>query len=265
VGETYRVIRNALRYQLSNLYDFDPAQHTVPDDQLTGLDRWILGRLADLEREVAAAYDASEFHVVYQRISQFAAVELSAVYHDVVKDRLYTDPANAPRRRSTQTALHRLVARLCQMLAPILSFTADEAWAFIPGRDTESVHLSEWKPLPFEVPESERQTWTRLFALREGVLPELERARQDKLIGKALEAQVVAQGALAAVANDQNDALRELLNVSQLEVGSTDGDLTVKVTQANGSKCGRCWHWETHVGSHPDHPTLCSRCVAAVT
>ena len=111
VAETYRVIRNALRYQLSNLYDFDPAKHTVPDDKLTGLDRWILGEFSKLEQEVIAAYDKYEFHVVYQKVSQFVAVELSAIYHDVIKDRLYTDPANSPRRRSTQTALHRLVTR----------------------------------------------------------------------------------------------------------------------------------------------------------
>ena len=143
VGETYRGIRNALRYQLSNLYDFDPAKHSVPDDKLTGLDRWILGEFAKLEAEVLAAYDQYEFHVVYQKFSQFIAVELSSVYHDVIKDRLYTDAANSPRRRSTQTALHRLVTGLCQMLAPILAFTADEAWEFIPGKPTGSVHESE--------------------------------------------------------------------------------------------------------------------------
>ena len=134
VGETYRGIRNTLRYQLSNLYDFDPAKHMVRDDELTGLDRWILGEFAKLEAEVIAAYDQYEFHVVYQKLSQFIAVELSSVYHDVIKDRLYTDAANSHRRRSTQTALHRLVTGLCQMLAPILAFTADEAWEFVPGK-----------------------------------------------------------------------------------------------------------------------------------
>ncbi len=149
VAETYRGIRNALRYQLSNLYDFDPAKHTVVDDKLTGLDRWILGEFSKLEQEVIKAYDAYEFHVVYQKVSQFVAVELSSIYHDVIKDRLYTDPANSHRRRSTQTALHRLVTGLCQMLAPILSFTADEAWEFVPAKPTGSVHESEFKPMPF--------------------------------------------------------------------------------------------------------------------
>ncbi|HEY9508218.1 MAG TPA: isoleucine--tRNA ligase, partial [Verrucomicrobiae bacterium] len=128
VGETYRGIRNALRYQLSNLYDFDPAKHTIADDQLTGLDRWILGEFSKLEQEVVEAYDKFEFHVVYQKVSQFIAVELSSIYHDVIKDRMYTDAANSRRRRSTQTALLRLVSGLCKMLAPILAYTADEAW-----------------------------------------------------------------------------------------------------------------------------------------
>jgi isoleucyl-tRNA synthetase len=149
VGETYRGIRNALRYQLSNLYDFDPAQHFVPDEKLTGLDRWILGEFAKLEAEVLAAYDQYEFHVVYQKLSQFIAVELSSVYHDVIKDRLYTDAANSPRRRSTQTALQRLVSGLCQMLAPILAFTADEAWEFVPGKNVNSVHEANWNTNEF--------------------------------------------------------------------------------------------------------------------
>ena len=148
VGETYRGIRNALRYQLSNLCDFDPAKHTVREDELTGLDRWILGEFSKLEQEVLKAYDDYEFHVVYQKVSQFIAVELSSIYHDVIKDRLYTDPANSHRRRSTQTTLHRLVTGLCQMLAPILAFTADEAWEFVPEA-VVSVHQSEWIARPF--------------------------------------------------------------------------------------------------------------------
>ncbi len=130
VAETYRGLRNALRYQLSNLYDFDPAKHAVPFEKMTGLDRWILGEFSKLEQAACESYDRCEFHVVYQHVSQFVAVELSAMYHDMVKDRLYTDPANSARRRSTQTAIHRIFTGLCQMLAPVLSFTADEAWEF---------------------------------------------------------------------------------------------------------------------------------------
>src|ERR1017187_5863596 len=167
VGETYRVLRNALRYPLSNLYDFDPAKHAVPDDQLTGLDRWILDEFSRLGQEVITAYDKYEFHVVYQKISQFVAVELSSIYHDVVKDRLYTDLADSPRRRSTQTALHRMVVNLCQMLAPILAFTADEAWEYVPGKTVDSVHRLTWQPVGLVWPEAEQKLWVRLLVVRD--------------------------------------------------------------------------------------------------
>jgi isoleucyl-tRNA synthetase len=267
VSETYRVLRNALRYQLSNLYDFDPAKHVVPDDRLTGLDRWILGEFTRLEQEVLTAYDQFEFHVVYQKISQFVAVELSAIYHDVVKDRLYTDPANSPRRRSTQTALHRMFATECKMLAPILAFTADEAWAFVPGRKVDSAHQLTWQPTGFERTASERAAWQALFELRELALPELEKARQAKQIGKALEAKLTFSGSSPALTAVQAnlESLRELLNVSQLEIQlGGEGAATVLVGKAAGQKCERCWHWETDVGSHPEHPTICARCVKAV-
>ncbi len=267
VSETYRGLRNALRYELSNLYDFDPVEQSVRDEKLTGLDRWILGEFANLEREVAAAYDRFEFHVVYQKISQFVAVELSAVYHDVVKDRLYTDAANSPRRRSTQTALHRIVERLCGMLGPILVFTADEAWDFVPGKPAASVHQLTWQPMKFELPETERTAWKQLFALRELALPELEKARQAKSIGKALEARVTFAGTSPALdaAQSHQESLRELLNVSQLEITPGGETIAVTVGKAAGQKCERCWHWETDVGSAPEHPTICGRCVKAVS
>ena len=268
VSETYRLLRNTLRYQLSNLYDFDPAKDLVPDDRLTGLDRWILGEFAALENKARAAFDAYEFHVVYQQVSQFAAVELSAVYHDIIKDRLYTDPANSPRRRSTQTTLWRLLNGLCRMLSPILTFTADEAWEFIPGKPADSVHLAEWQPVTLERSPEEQADWQLLMALRERALPELEKARQGKLIGKALEAKLVLAGKPAdlAVADRNRETLREMLNVSQLEVAisETAAELQVAVTKAEGQKCERCWHWETDVGSDPRHPTICARCVGAV-
>jgi len=272
VGETYRGIRNALRYQLSNLYDFAPATQTVADDQLTGLDRWILGEFSKLEAEVLAAYDNYEFHVVYQKLSQFIAVELSSVYHDVIKDRLYTDAANSPRRRSTQTALHRLVTGLSQMLSPILAFTADEAWEFIPGKPTASVHEAHWQPVTLVVADAEKNDWKTLFETRAAVLPELEKARQSKTIGKSLDAKVELLGhAAGALEVQQRHAaeLKELLNVSQLAVVSATpaegGAAWVpQVKKADGQKCERCWHWETDLGQNPAHPTLCPRCVEAV-
>jgi isoleucyl-tRNA synthetase len=267
VGETYRGIRNALRYQLSNLYDFDPVKNSVPDDKLTGLDRWILGEFAKLETEVLAAYDQYEFHVVYQKLSQFIAVELSSVYHDVIKDRLYTDAANSPRRRSTQTALHRLVTGLCQMLAPILAFTADEAWEFVPGKPTGSVHESEFKLSNFLISESEQANWKSLLELRNSVLSELERSRQAKIIGKALEAKLiisVAPKTNAEIAEKFQADFRELVNVSQAKFEHGPVLPVCSVQKADGQKCERCWHFETDIGQNREHPTICGRCVEAV-
>ncbi len=269
VGETYRLLRNTLRYQLSNLYDFQPENHAILDQDLTGLDRWILGEFAELQAEVIVAYEACEFHVVYQKVSQFAAVELSAIYHDIVKDRLYTGSANSRRRRSTQTALHRMVIGLCQMLAPMLAFTTDEAWQFVPGQVVDSVHLIHWPTPSFVRSGAEQQTWKNLFGIRELVLPELEKARQAKFIGKALEAKIALSGNpeadLMVTAVAHRDALRELLNVSQIEVRtSASADTQIHVAHADGKKCERCWHWETDIGSNPDHPTICDQCVAAV-
>ena len=290
VAETYRVIRNALRYQLSNLYDFDPATDSVADEKLTGLDRWILGEFSKLEQEVIKAYDDYEFHVVYQKVSQFTAVELSAIYHDVIKDRLYTDPANSPRRRSTQTTLHRLVTGLCQMLAPILSFTADETWEFVPGKTAESVHQSEWKPFVIAVDSVAASEWKLLFILRgavlpgvdaldqnkligKAVLPGLEELRQNKTIGKSLEAKVHVMGdedSLAPIMKWQAD-FKELIGVSQLvfDISGKRGKAGIQFgfsrVDSDHKKCERCWHWEKDVGPefHPDHPTICGRCVEA--
>ncbi len=263
VGETYRAIRNALRYQLSNLYDFDPAGQLVAEAQLTGLDRWILAAFSQLEAEVITAYDQYEFHVVYQKLSQFVAVELSAVYHDVIKDRLYTDPANSPRRRSTQTALYRLVTGLCRMLAPILAFTADEAWEFVPGGKTGSVHETDWQPHALALSQAESAQWDWLKLWREKLLPALEKERQEKRIGKALDAQAEIVIPPAQQPCADSELLRELINVSKLTV-TVGAAEAFTVSKADGQKCERCWHWETDIGRHAGHPTICGRCVEAV-
>jgi isoleucyl-tRNA synthetase len=288
VAETYRGIRNALRYQLSNLYDFDPAKHTVAEDKLTGLDRWILGEFSKLEQEVLKAYDDYEFHVVYQKVSQFIAVELSSIYHDVIKDRLYTDPANSHRRRSTQTALHRLVTSLCQMLAPILAFTADEAWEFVPGKTGNSVHEANWQQSAIAIDPVEAYEWKLLLYLRDGVLPGftaleqnnligkailpgLEGIRQNKVIGKSLEAKVIVMGdedSLAPIIKWQKD-FKELIGSSQLvfDIGGKRGKAGIQFgfsrVDSECRKCERCWHWETDVGKNGKHPTLCGRCIEA--
>ena len=263
VSETYRGVRNSLRYQLSNLFDFDPAKHAVPVDKMTGLDRWILSEFSKLETEVIAAYDKYEFHVVYQKLSQFIAVELSSIYHDVVKDRLYTDAANSPRRRSTQTALHRMVIGLCQLLSPILTFSADEAWEFVPKKPTETVHESVFKPCSVQLLPDEIGKWEWLNKWRGQILPELEKARQAKTIGKALDAKVELVVPQVQSKYADGEMLRELVNVSALKITVGDGE-SVTVAKADGQKCERCWHWETDVGSNPEHPTICARCVTAV-
>jgi isoleucyl-tRNA synthetase len=266
VGETYRLIRNSLRYQLSNLFDFDPARHAVPDSEMTGLDRWILGEFAALEKACEEAYNGYAFHVAYQRLAQFAAVQLSALYHDVAKGRLYTDAPDSPRRRSTQTALHRLVTGLCQILAPILAFTADEAWELVPGQKVPGVHLSDWVVREFPRASEEKLLWERLLAIRESVLPELEKARKAGRIGKALEAKVVLsvpaeESALEAA----RESLEELLSVSQLVIQQGKGtELTIEILPAEGTKCERCWRWGPDVGRSAEHPTLCGRCVRVV-
>jgi isoleucyl-tRNA synthetase len=278
VAETYRVIRNALRYQLSNLYDFDPAKHSVSFEKLPLLDRWIFRQFGQLESRVLAAYESYEFHVVYQQISQFAAVELSSIYHDSAKDCLYTHPAGSFRRRAKQTVLYHILKGLCQMLSPILAFTADEAWELLPGEKEVSIHLSAW-PESSSSLIADDERWSvgiaraGLFETRKLALSELEKARQAKLIGKALEAKVTItleddELARANVAYSKDD-IQEMLNVSQLEVvfakKSAGVNLpSVIVKHADGQKCERCWHWETDVGSNPEHPTICGRCVAAV-
>ncbi len=268
VGETYRLLRNTLRFQLSNLFDFDPARDAVSDASLTGLDRWILSEFAKLERDVATAYNRYEFHVAYQRLAQFAAVELSAVYHDVVKDRLYTDAVASPRRRSTQTALHRMVGRLCQMLAPMLAFTSEEAWEFIPGVPVPTVHASRWEPSPFELTAGDQAAWQTLFELRTRVLPELEKARQAKRIGKALDAIVHLElnGAELETASSLGAELQEILNVSGLVIAEAPtASVRVEVASSqNRSKCERCWHWEVQIGVDPAFPGICPRCTGAL-
>ena len=295
VAETYRGIRNALRYQLSNLYDFDPSKHTVPDDKLTGLDRWILGEFSELEQGVIEAYDKFEFHVVYQKLSQFIAVELSSIYHDVIKDRLYTDPANSARRRSTQSALHRLVTGLCKMLAPILAYTADEAWEFVPGKDGISAHLATWAHNEFALSPEEQLLWKEFFALRDYAKPGLETARQNKHIGKDLDAGLIFKFPTKALTTpsivakqnptftvstklgtdefhqntmkqivESPDDFGELMNVSLVAFSADYNAELVVAVHASGQKCERCWHWEMDVGSNPEHPTICGRCVEAV-
>ena len=284
-GETYRVVRNAFRYQLSNLYDFDPLRDNVPEAEWNRIDRWILWRLGRIETEVLQAYERHEFHAVCQKLAQFATVELSAIYHDAVKDRLYTLAARHPKRRSAQTALHRLALQLSRLWSPILAFTADEVWEHLPGeKSVDSVHLSLFQPTDLPLGKEEQGQWEKLFSLRDRALLALEAKRRSKEIGKPLEAAVVIQteDSAALERDGWGEDLREALNVSRLtfvsrksageresnkplpEVGGAE-DVQVFAAESLGMRrCERCWRWESALGADSSHPGLCSRCTKAV-
>ena len=268
VSETYRKIRNTIRILLANLYDFTPAQHAVPVEQLSELDRWLLSRLQALVAELTEAYERFEFRRVYHAINAFCASELSSFYVDVTKDLMYTFAPQAPARRSAQTAMYQVVATLAKLLAPVMPFTAEEVWAALPGATAESVHLAAFPKAGVRDPELEAR-WTQLMDVRRVVALELEKARQIGAIGKSLEAQVTIQPANAAthqLLTGLGPLLDAVLIVSQVQIGPlTDSDLRVTVAPAAGQKCVRCWRWTTDVGNHPAHRELCGRCAAVVT
>ncbi len=286
-GETYRGIRNAFRYQLSNLYDFDPSRDGAPESDWNRIDRWILWRLERMEAEVLQAYERHEFHAVCQKLSQFATVDLSAIYHDAVKDRLYTLAARHPKRRSAQTALHRLASQLSRLWSPILAFTADEVWEHLPGeKSADSVHLSLFQPTDLPLGKEEQEQWEKLFSFRDRALLALETKRRSKEIGKPLEAVVVIQTEESAALERAGwgEDLREALNVSRLtfvsgksagerkldkrlpnEADGVEGDVQVFAAESLGMRrCERCWRWESAIGVDPSHPGLCFRCTEAV-
>jgi len=214
--------------------------------------------------DVREAYEAYEFHSVFQQIYQFCTVTLSARYFDILKDRLYTYAPRNVARRSAQTVLHKIVDALARFLAPILSFTADEIWENIPGAAEVSVHLALFpETTDFDAGDL-GSTWNELFSIRDGVLGELEKARVEKVIGSSLEAKVTltASGdALALLQAHQSD-LRYIFIVSQVELN--EGEFSIAVSRAEGVKCERCWNYSTRVGESDRYPTVCERCVAAL-
>ncbi|MFN0063785.1 MAG: isoleucine--tRNA ligase [Myxococcaceae bacterium] len=266
LAEGYRKIRNTLRYALSNLYDFDPAIDSVPRARLLPLDRWALARHTQLVEKVRRAYDSYEFHLVYHAVIEFCGVDLSAVYFDILKDRLYTAKAKGIARRSAQTVLEIIARDLIRLLAPITSFTSEEAWGFLPKRvgDAESVFLSDLpksEPLARE-DEALLDTYTQLFAVRKAAQEVLEVARREKKIGASLEAKlrISASGKTRALLDAHAAELPGLFIVSQVEL--VDGaELAVQVLPAEGAKCPRCWTYSTAVA--PGRP-VCEKCVSAL-
>jgi isoleucyl-tRNA synthetase len=273
--EAYRKIRNTCRFLLSNLYDFDPATHRVAYEKLPELDRWALLRLGELIPKVRTAYEDYEFHTIFHALNNFCSVDLSAVYLDILKDRLYTFHKDAHQRRSSQTVLFEILAAVTKLMAPVLSFTADELWRMLPeaARKEASVHLASFpESNPKWADEKLAQRWEALLEVRVAAQAELEKQRRDKLIGAPLEARVELEAN-----SDKHKLLKEyeqdlpaLFIVSQVKLKAVTNlphqpDFRVSlVAKADGKKCERCWNYRPAVGTFKDHPTLCDRCVEAI-
>jgi isoleucyl-tRNA synthetase len=269
----YRRIRNTARFLLANLHDFDPAEHLVEFGDLLALDQWLVGFAAELQKEIKDAYEHYDFLTVYQRVHHFCSVELGGFYLDIVKDRQYTLPADHPARRSAQTAMFHVIQAMARWIAPVLSFTAEEIWSFLPGEKQQSVFLTTWYEPLDQLPLESTFTpvfWQQLINVRNAVNKELEKVRQAGEIGGSLEAKVTLSGSaeLVEALERVGDELRFLLMTSEVEVlpvsnkeGSSDAEaFTIRVTKLEHKKCERCWHYRESVGCSTVHPTLCDRC-----
>ncbi|MFW5926620.1 MAG: isoleucine--tRNA ligase [Wenzhouxiangella sp.] len=273
VADAYRRMRNTARFVLGNLADFDPGVHARPTEELLPLDRYAVDLAAQRHEEIAESYRDYRFLNIYQRLHHFCSVDMGAFYLDIIKDRLYTLPADHPARRSAQTAMHHILEALVRWLAPVCSFTAEEIWSHMPGERGESVMLETWYDKLEADRDESRETWRRLRAVREVVGPRLEELRRDKAIGSSLAAEITleASGRLGEELAAVGDELRFLFISSDvhlapvsdaMETAEIDGDrLRVSVEPTEHEKCVRCWHHRDSVGSDSDHPELCARCV----
>jgi isoleucyl-tRNA synthetase len=264
VVESYRRIRNTLRFLMANTADFDASRNAVPQPQMVEVDRYALARFRAMADAVIRDYDAYEFHLVVQRLQTYCSEDLGGFYLDVLKDRLYTTPANGQPRRSAQTALAQIRDALLALMAPILSFTAEEAWSILrPADPTIFVHT--WSELLPSVPDADVLVakWDAILGVRALVQKELETVRQAGAIGSSLQADVaiVADGATYDALASLGDDLRFVLITSAATLKRGD-ELAITVTPSEATKCERCWHWRTDVGRDPQHPAICGRCVA---
>jgi isoleucyl-tRNA synthetase len=279
LADAYRRIRNTFRFLLGNLYDFEPRRDRQPYARLEEVDRFILDRLARLIDRVTRVYDQYQFHTVFHSVHNFCAVDLSALYLDVIKDRLYTSAAGDPRRRAAQTVCYEVFGALARLMAPLMAFTAEEAWRHLPGPRSESVHLERFPEVPLEwIDDTLDHEWDRLLEVRREVAKALELARTRKLIGSGLEASVRIAGApedLPALLRAKQDVLQTLFIVSGVELGGRGPasvqyesqeipGLTIEVDRAPGDKCERCWTRSPSVGRNAAHPSLCDRCVNVI-
>ncbi len=281
-ADAYRRIRNTARFLLANLNGFDPAQHLLAVDEMLALDRWAVARTAQLQVEIGEAFDAYEFHHIYQKLHHFCNGELGGFYLDIIKDRQYTTQADSRARRSCQSAMYHIIEAMVRWMAPILSFTAEEIWGSMPGERGESVFLEQWYALPknAEDPQLDLAFWQQMQEVREAVGKELEQLRVAGGIGSSLDAEVdLFCGAeifqrLATLSDD----LRFVLITSGARLArdtaksddavhytlTSNDELWVAVMPSAHAKCSRCWHHREDVGSHAGHPELCGRCVENV-
>ncbi len=272
IADSYRRIRNTLRFLLGNLHGFDPARHPVPWDEMVALDRWAVSRAFAVQNEVVTAYRNYELHDIYQKIHNFCVVDLSGIYLDIIKDRLYTTGRDSRPRHSAQTAMFHILHAMVRWIAPVLSFTAEETWKYAPGTANSSVFLNQWHQFPAGAERPGEIDWDAVIALKQQVAGELERVRAAGTIGAPLEAEVTVR-----VSEEQaqkfaplGDELRFILITSQAKLAphapgaAADEPVKVEVTAASAPKCIRCWHLRSDVGSDPKHPDICARCVTNV-
>ncbi|MGC2819796.1 MAG: isoleucine--tRNA ligase [Candidatus Sulfotelmatobacter sp.] len=278
IAENYRKIRNTFRYVLGNLGDFNPETDAVPFERMEGLDQYMLRQTLEFASEVKESYEEFAFHKIYHRLNHFCIVDLSAFYFDVLKDRLYISAPKSQARRSAQTAIWRIGEALVRLLAPIMSFTSEEVWDYLPKIDGRkpSVHLELFPSAGEILGESavkdggNNDDWTTLRAVRDEVLKALEEARNNKLIGTGLEAQVIvaASEPVYTVLSRHADQLRYLFIVSAVSLvqgsGNGTGGVHIEVKKADGLKCERCWNYSIHVGEDKNYPTVCERCSAVL-
>ncbi|MCC6472772.1 MAG: class I tRNA ligase family protein, partial [Burkholderiales bacterium] len=269
VVESYRRIRNTLRFLLANTADFDVRTRSLPVSEWLEIDRYAVALTAGLQREVALDYERYEFHPIVARLQTFCSEDLGAFYLDVLKDRLYTCGADSKARRSAQSALHHVTQTLLRLMAPILSFTAEEAWQFAGaherGEDAHSIFLRTWHALP-EIPEAGEllARWSLIRAARAGVQAELERLRAAGGIGSPLQARVEIRASgdtYRALAGLGEDLKFVLITSAAGVVEAPAGGEGVLATAVQAPKCERCWHWRADVGGDAAHPGLCGRCL----
>src|SRR6266496_1412552 len=261
LGDTYRRIRNTLRILLGNLYDFEPGNQESGNENFTLIDRWILERLDHVIADCRSAYEAFEFHKVYHTLNHFCAVDLSSLYVDISKDRMYCDAQDSPRRRATQMVMHKIFDALCRLLAPILAFTAEEAWRHSGAGG--SVHLLELSQTQGRRDRASAQI-ADLLKLRGVIGQAIEHARQEKLIGNALEAAVVLHSDSDVTTKIDKEELEEFFILSDLTVHQGK-EASVSVTKTSYRKCARCWRHRPAVGSSSKYPELCDRCESVVS